>query len=190
MTAMEWQYARTFRAYNKWRYTDETRSVIEVKLSDEHRCFFDAEHKDVVLKRKWFALRKRNVWYAEARKGSKMVYMHRIILALTDIDQIVDHIDGNGLNNVLTNLSVGTEKENGNNNKMNVTNTTGYNGISMYKKNPAWRVHWKEDTRPKDKFFSFGPRSSMNQQQALDAAIVFRDAVYERIGNKNGIRPK
>ena len=45
----------------------------------------------------------------------------------------VDHIDGNILNNKLSNLRWATRNENMRNQKISITNTTGYKGVTYHK---------------------------------------------------------
>lgn len=46
------------------------------------------------------------------RKGEQVVKMHRLLLGLTDRNLIIDHIDGNGLNNSRSNLQQITRAQN------------------------------------------------------------------------------
>jgi hypothetical protein len=48
-------------------------------------------------------------------------------------DVMVDHIDGNGLNNVFLNLRKADHQQNGWNQKLSIANTTGYRGVSRTK---------------------------------------------------------
>lgn len=52
-------------------------------------------------------------------------------------DQI-DHIDGNGSNNRISNLRDVTNRENGRNQRLYTTNTSGVVGVSFYKSRGKW----------------------------------------------------
>lgn len=70
--------------------------------------------------------------------------MHRIIMQ-TPKDQVVDHINGNGLDNRRLNLRNVTRRENGQNRvKLPVNNTTGYRGVQR-QKNGKFAARVKKD---------------------------------------------
>jgi hypothetical protein len=54
----------------------------------------------------------------------------------------IDHIDGNGLNNRITNLRLATQSENVSNRAKQTNNTSGFKGISPHGK--KWRVRIKQ----------------------------------------------
>jgi hypothetical protein len=188
--ASEWFHTATVKTFNTWRYTDASRSVIEIKLSKEKHALFDAEFKDVVLKYKWHVLAHSHILYAVASVRNRTVYMHRLILDLVNSQQIVDHDDGDGLNNVMSNLIVTTQAQNLHNMKMYAPNKSGENAISLDETNNRWRFQWHIDKKRKVKYFSFCSRSQMTKEEAFEAAKCFRDEVYSAIGNRNGVRPK
>lgn len=55
-------------------------------------------------------------------------------------DGVVDHVNGNPLDNRLANLRVGTQKENLYNRGPSRTNTTGYKGVSKITGYDLWRA--------------------------------------------------
>lgn len=99
---------------------------------------------------KWYAMhnKKKNQWYAVREDSvpgspgaSVMVYMHRVILSdlLVEEELIVDHVDGDGLNNTRGNIRVATYSQNNVNKPKQKNNVTGYKGVSVRKsavKNP------------------------------------------------------
>lgn len=56
--------------------------------------------------------------------------MHRIVLGLSDPRVIVDHVDGDGLNNTRANLRFATRSQNAANSRMSAANRTGFRGVS------------------------------------------------------------
>ena len=78
------------------------------------------------------SLSSRNYW--RVTLGGKTYPTSRIVYCLynngIDRDKLVDHIDGNSLNNRVENLRLVDFSINGRNRKLNNNNTTGFTGIS------------------------------------------------------------
>lgn len=55
-------------------------------------------------------------------------------------EQDLDHIDGNALNNELSNLRLCSHQDNMKNKKKYITNTSGHKGVSWVKKLNKWKV--------------------------------------------------
>jgi hypothetical protein len=53
---------------------------------------------------------------------------------------VVDHIDGNGLNNAWSNLRPATSKQNSENQKVPCRNTSGFRGVSFDRQSGKWRA--------------------------------------------------
>lgn len=90
----------------------------------------------VVVDKEYAYLANEN-WYAHkagyASRGRDDMLMHRLIMD-TPFDMVTDHIDGNGLNNRVSNLRVCTNVENVRNAKLASHNRTGYKGVSYEKR--------------------------------------------------------
>jgi len=86
----------------------------------------------------WYAQNGGSTFYA-CRTRYK-IYMHREILRLAGIElgPHTDHIDGNGLNNVLSNLRPATVAQNIRNRKKSVNNTSGFKGVSFCRVTNKW----------------------------------------------------
>lgn len=70
--------------------------------------------------------------------------MHRVILEHygTDLaNKYVDHVDGNTLNNCLSNLRPATYQQNVFNQKRRVDNTSGFKGVSWKKDKRKWKAY-------------------------------------------------
>ena len=79
--------------------------------------------------------------YRMVRNGEKqkMLYLHRFILDATS-GEIVDHKDGDGLNNRLDNLRFCSAAENGKNKRRAGTNTSGFKGVTYCKRMGMWKA--------------------------------------------------
>jgi hypothetical protein len=64
-------------------------------------------------------------------------------------DKAIDHIDGNGLNNAIENLRLVTRKENMQNTKLRVDNTSGHNGVYFHPQRKKWVAYITEDRKMK-----------------------------------------
>lgn len=81
--------------------------------------------------------------YSKIKRGgngkTKIVLMHREIMG--DIGgQIIDHIDGNGLNCQKSNLRIANRSQNGANRKSSKSSTSKYLGVSLCKDSRKWRA--------------------------------------------------
>ena len=74
--------------------------------------------------------------------------MHREIAGLTWGDKlVVDHINGNPLDNRRTNLRVCTNAENMRNRGKNKNNTSGFKGVTYFKFAKLWKAQIKVDRK-------------------------------------------
>lgn len=85
-------------------------NIVKIKLTLGQFATIDEEDLQVIGKITWQASKRRDGkgFYAISSDG---VRMHRMLLNAPS-DMIVDHIDGDGLNNSRTNLRIGTQSQN------------------------------------------------------------------------------
>ena len=83
----------------------------------------------------------RDVWSGGNRTR---IYLHRQ-LTKAQKGQIVDHINGNGLDNRMDNLRICTHSQNSYNKKTPSTNKTGFKGVC--KRGDKWRATIRKDGR-------------------------------------------
>ena len=102
----------------------------EIKLSRGKFALVDDEDFEQLNKFKWFANKTNNNYYAARKSKGRQIYMHREII---NSNKLIDHIDGDTLNNCRANLRECTIAENIRNQKIRSTNTSGFKGVSFYK---------------------------------------------------------
>ncbi len=114
----------------------------EIKLLDGKIALVDDEDFDYLNERQWNAYKNNNVWYAYALENysHKQIYMHRVIMG-NPLNQLVDHRDHDGLNNQRYNLRISTRQQNSHNSRAFCTNSSGYKGVSLMKKENKWKAY-------------------------------------------------
>lgn len=97
----------------------------------------DEEDYERVSKYRWKINKRRHNFYAQAwiKNTDQTVMMHRFIMGVEIGNKglVVDHIDGNGLNNSKSNLRACTNKQNCWNQRLAVNNTSGFRGVTHRK---------------------------------------------------------
>ena len=103
----------------------------------------DDEDYDSISQFKWYAQVIRGKVYAarnRSRKsplGKRTIFLHRVISNASD-GEMVDHIDGDGLNCCRNNLRNCTNSENLMNRGAPKNNTSGYKGVCWDKQDRVW----------------------------------------------------
>ncbi len=114
--------------------------------SNGHEVLLDAEDYERFSDRSWIAINKSGVWYAcrttyagggRANRKTKRLYLHRQIMG--EPSGQVDHLDGNGLNNLRSNLRSVSNSENQRNRAGAQSNSTsGIRGVFWHKQRKKW----------------------------------------------------
>lgn len=117
----------------------------KIELTRGLRALVDDDDYEELSKYKWCASPLRyNTSYALRNvyipgKSPKTIFMHNVILNPKK-GELVDHIDGDGLDNRKTNLRICTNTQNQWNKPMQSNNKTGYKGVSYYKTSKKWKA--------------------------------------------------
>jgi len=110
----------------------------KIKLTQDKYALVDNDDFEFLNQWKWYATKQGNTFYAHRdsrnRKRNKgnIVSMHREIMNNPN-NKLVDHIDGNGLNNQRKNLRFCTKSENGMNQKIHKNSTSKLKGVTFDK---------------------------------------------------------
>jgi hypothetical protein len=127
----------------KWEPIIEGNHLL-IPLTQGRFALIDPEDFNKIKNYKWSLLDQKNgIFYAttnllpdEGRKTT--IRMHRLIL---ETKKMVDHINGDGLDNRKNNLRVCTRQENAFNSKKFNTNKSGYKGVCWHKQAKKWRAY-------------------------------------------------
>lgn len=112
----------------------------EISLTKGYSAIVDDEDFERVSAFKWHAHEsKSSKFYArrDVRKGKSKtrIFMHRFLMKISDPDVVVDHINGNRLDNRKENLRIASVTENNRNQtKIRSDNSSGYRGVALNSK--------------------------------------------------------
>lgn len=90
---------------------------------------------------KWFAhnsSNKKGYWGNYVVATDRKVRLHRYVMRLDDPVLIIDHLNGDTLDNRKQNLRIITRSENNKNVRKRINNTSGYTGVQMNKRTGLW----------------------------------------------------
>ena len=131
-----------------------------------------------------------NPLYIDIRIGKTTFKAQRIVWLLHDNllneNEVIDHLDGNPHNNLISNLQSKSYAENSRNRKKASNNTTGHTGIcwNKTKTSEGYRSRFNDLSGNRiSKFFTMSKYK--NKEDALEAAIKWRKEQIEEL-NKNG----
>lgn len=120
-------------------------SIRYIPLTQGKIAVVDAADFEALSHWNWFAMRSHPrrancKWYAARRDEQKhWVTMHRMIIgALPGV--LIDHRDGDGLNNRRTNIRIASPTGNAQNRRPRVGNTSGFKGVSWDSRAERWHV--------------------------------------------------
>lgn len=87
--------------------------------------------------------------YIMVRIDGALLYAHRIIYKMFygREPKIIDHIDGNGINNSIKNIRSCTTRDNSRNKRLFSTNTSGCTGVVWSRKKKRWGVNIVVDAK-------------------------------------------
>lgn len=105
-------------------------------LTQSKYTIIDNEDYESLATFRWYAARNGNNFYAGRDYEDYQIRLHRVI-ANAPKDKVIDHINGNSLDNRRANLRICANSDNSRNAKLPITNTSGFKGIR------AWGSSWQ-----------------------------------------------
>lgn len=121
-----------------------------IELTKGYSTQVDNEDYENLSRYKWCAKLSRNAVYAvrnsSIKNGAKKrtIHMHREIMHPAS-GLVVDHINGDTLNNTKSNLRVCTHKENIRNARLHIDSNSGFRGVSFMKSKGKYRARITKD---------------------------------------------
>ena len=106
-------------------------------------------------------------YYSPSSKKSK--YYHRLLVDAQP-GQVVDHRDGQRMNNTRENLRIVTHAENMINRPMNRKNTSGVPNVSWHKPTCKWHAKIKHESKTKHLGYFHTKQAAQEAVQAWDRA--------------------
>ena len=117
----------------------------EIQLTQGKVALVDDEDFEYLNQWKWFANNMKGNFYAVraitvSKCKQKSISMHRLIMK-PEKENVIDHLDGNSLNNQKNNLRICTHAENMRNSKIYSNNTSGFKGVYWHKQTAKWMAY-------------------------------------------------
>lgn len=125
----------------------ERNSMKEIPLTQGKVALVDDEDYDRLNCNNWYAHKESNIFYALRKVSTgagkrKTVQMHREIMGMFYGDgRMVDHSNGDGLDNRKENLRLCTNSQNAMNKKSNTGSSSKYKGVSWKKRDKRYEVY-------------------------------------------------
>jgi len=111
----------------------------KINLSGKHKlqAIVDNDDYEYLSFFDWYAIETNGKFYAVRSEKRSIIFMHRVIMK-TPEKLVVDHKDGNGLNNQKSNIRNCTIQQNCMNRSLRSDSKTGYKGVSKTKR--GWKA--------------------------------------------------
>jgi hypothetical protein len=113
-----------------------------VELTKGYHALVDASDLPLLTPYKWCFVAGGYAFASVRQPNGKRgkLYLHRLLLGLIDPDVHADHENGNGLDNRRVNIRRASQAENNWNQGLSSRNSSGYKGVSLFKRNGSYRA--------------------------------------------------
>lgn len=121
----------------KFNFYDFVMNIGYLKLTQEKFAIVDFEDYEIVNQYNWHAVKCNTKWYAVAWINKMNMKLHRFILKLpkakNNLELIVDHKNGNGLDNRKCNLRICNHQQNIMHMEKQKNKSSQFKGVSWHK---------------------------------------------------------
>lgn len=147
--------------------TATTMATMLIALTRDMHAIIDDQDKDLISPYTWHAACLHGYWYAMSSTSgnNKPLYMHRVIL-MPPPNVLIDHRNGNGLDNRRHNLRLCNHQENARNAKLSSNNSSGMAGVHWHIHQQRWIARITVDYK----------KIQLGSFKDLDEAIAARKA--------------
>lgn len=139
----------------------------------------DDEDYEELIKNKWWATKGKT--YAIGRVAGKAALMHRIVMGVTHLFIVVDHKDGNSLNNQKENLRICSAAENARNRMPVNSKHSRFKGVTQK------GAHWEAYIKKNSKRIHLG--MYMSEEEAAHAYNVAASELFGEFAALNNLEP-
>ena len=134
----------------------------------------DDKYQYLLLQHNWTILKSKHIHYTKASIDGHQTLLHRLVSELEGWDltgKVIDHINGDGLDNRLENLQVVTQSQNMMKQRKPKGCTSNYKGVNSFR--DKWRTRITIDGKTK----SYGLYNS-----EVEAALAYNYAAKHHFG--------
>jgi len=165
----------TYKSKNTYRFVDD---YVVLQTTKGQDFFVDVVDLELTQTRTWCISK---TGYLVATLKGKTIKLHRYLLGLKNPSDIVDHINGNPLDNRRSNLRICVQSENSKNSKLSINNTLGYPGIKI---TPTGKYYTRITVDYKEIYLG----TFDNLQDAIKVRKLAEDKYYGEFAFNNSIR--